>query len=58
MSGSVGLSAYFPLTIVRVRVRVRVTLQLAVYRQSLHLGDKPLETHDRNFYFPNEHLQL
>jgi hypothetical protein len=32
---------------VRVRVRVRVTLRLAVYRQSLHLGDKALETHDQ-----------
>jgi hypothetical protein len=26
---------------------VRVTLRLAVYRQSLRLGDKPLETHDQ-----------
>jgi hypothetical protein len=33
-----------------VRVRVRVTLRLAVYRQSVRLGDKPLETHD-NFIF-------
>jgi hypothetical protein len=32
---------------VRVRVRVRVTLRLSVYRQSLRLGDKPLETHDQ-----------
>jgi hypothetical protein len=29
-----------------VRVRVSVTLRLAVYRQSVHLGDKPHETHD------------
>jgi hypothetical protein len=35
--------------------RVRVTLRLAVYRQSVRLGDKPLETHDQNFYFPAEH---
>jgi hypothetical protein len=28
-------------------VRVRVTLRLAVYRQSVSLGDKPLETHDQ-----------
>jgi hypothetical protein len=41
-----------------VRVRVRVTLRLAVYRQSVHLGDKPLETHDQNFYFPTERLRL
>jgi hypothetical protein len=30
-----------------VRVKIRVTLQLAVYRQSVRLGDKPLETHDQ-----------
>jgi hypothetical protein len=29
---------------------VRVTLRLAVYRQSLRLGDKPLETHDQEFF--------
>jgi hypothetical protein len=32
-------------------VRVRVTLRLALYRQSVRLGDKPLETHDSNFIF-------
>jgi hypothetical protein len=26
---------------------VRVTLRLTVYRQSVHLGDKPLDTHDQ-----------
>jgi hypothetical protein len=31
--------------------RVRVTLRLVVYRQSVCLGDKPLETHDQQFYF-------
>jgi hypothetical protein len=31
-------------TPVRVRVRIRVTLRLAVYRQLVCLGDKPLET--------------
>jgi hypothetical protein len=35
------------------RVRVRVTLRLTVYRQSVHLGDKPLETHDQYFFQPN-----
>jgi hypothetical protein len=34
-----------------VRVGVRATLRLAVYRQSVRLGDKPLETHDRRFFF-------
>jgi hypothetical protein len=33
------------------RVRVRVTLRLAVYRQSVHLGHKPLEDHDQHFFF-------
>jgi hypothetical protein len=28
-------------------IRVRVTLRLAVYRKSVRLGDKPLETHDQ-----------
>jgi hypothetical protein len=32
------------------RVRVRVTLRLAVYRQSLRLGAKPLETEGQNFF--------
>jgi hypothetical protein len=35
-----------------------VTLRLGVYRQSVRLGDKTLETHDQNFYFPTEHLRL
>jgi hypothetical protein len=43
---------------IRVRVRVRVTLRLAVYRQSVRLGAKPLGTHDQNFYFPAKHLRL
>jgi hypothetical protein len=29
---------------------VRVTLRLAVYSQSVRLGDKPLETHDQQFF--------
>jgi hypothetical protein len=44
--------------LILVRVRVRVTLRLAVYRQSLRLGDKPLETHDQIFYFPTDRLRL
>jgi hypothetical protein len=36
----------FQLTIELLRVRVRVTLRLTVYRQSVRLGDKPLDTHD------------
>jgi hypothetical protein len=31
-------------------VRVSVDLRLAVYRQLLRLGDKPLETHDQHFF--------
>jgi hypothetical protein len=31
-------------------VKVRVTLRLAVYRQSVLLRDKPLETHDNTFF--------
>jgi hypothetical protein len=36
---------------VRVRVRVRVTLRVAVYSQSVRLGDKHLEPHDQQFFF-------
>jgi hypothetical protein len=36
---------------VRVRVRVRVTLRLAVYRQSVCLGVRPLEAHDQRLFF-------
>jgi hypothetical protein len=32
-------------------LRVRVTLRLSVYRQSVRLGDMPLETHDQYFFF-------
>jgi hypothetical protein len=32
-------------------LRVRVTLWLAVYRRSVSLGAKPLETHDQYFFF-------
>jgi hypothetical protein len=42
-----SLSYFFS---VRVRVRVIVTLRLAVYLQSVRLGDKPLETHDQHFF--------
>jgi hypothetical protein len=41
-----------------IKVRVRVTLRLEVYRQSVRLGDKPLETHDQKFYLPLKHLRL
>jgi hypothetical protein len=32
-------------------LRGRVTLRLAVYHQSVHLGEKPLETRDQSFFF-------
>jgi hypothetical protein len=34
-----------------VKVKVKVTLQLEVYRQSVRLGVKPLETYDQTFFF-------
>jgi hypothetical protein len=40
-----------------LRVRVRVTLRLTVYRKSVCLGFRPLETHDQ-YFFLNEHLRL
>jgi hypothetical protein len=36
------------------KVKVKVTLQLVVYRQSVCLGSKPLETNDQNFFPPTE----
>jgi hypothetical protein len=36
---------------VEVEVEVEVTLRLEVYRQSVCLGVKPLETHDQSFFF-------
>jgi hypothetical protein len=41
-----------------IRVRAKVTLRMAVYHQSVGLGSEPLETHDKQFYFPTEHLRL
>jgi hypothetical protein len=38
--------------------RVRVVLQLVVHHQSVHLGDKPLETNDRRFIFFNWTLSV
>ena len=35
---------------VTVTVRVRATLRLTVYRRSVRLGDKTLETHDQIFF--------
>jgi hypothetical protein len=35
-------------------VKVRVTLRLAVYRQSVRLGLKPLEAHDQRIFLPTE----
>jgi hypothetical protein len=35
------------------QVKVKVTLLLVVYRQSVLLGVKPLETHDQSFFQPN-----
>jgi hypothetical protein len=41
------------LTTLNSGIRIRVTLRLAVYHQSVRLGDKPLETHDQIFLFSN-----
>jgi hypothetical protein len=38
--------------------RVKFSLRPAVYRQSFRLGDKLLQNHDQQFYFPTEHLLL
>jgi hypothetical protein len=48
----VSLSLYLPFLV------VRVTSRLTIYRESVRLGDKPLEIHDQNFYFQTEHLHV
>jgi hypothetical protein len=40
----------------KVEIRVKVTLRLPVYRQSICLGVKPLETHDQRIFSPTEPL--
>jgi hypothetical protein len=40
-------------SLISVVQRVRVTVRLAVYRQSVHLGAEPLETHGQKFFFLN-----
>jgi hypothetical protein len=52
LSNPVPYSIYFAST--TTPVRVRVTLRLEVYRQSVRLAVKPLETHDSS----TEHLRL
>jgi hypothetical protein len=37
----------------QVKVKVKITLRLAVYRQSVRLGAKRLETHDQRFFLRN-----
>jgi hypothetical protein len=40
---------------IKFGVRVRVSLRLAVYRQSVPLGAKPLEVHDQRLFQPNSY---
>jgi hypothetical protein len=42
---------------VSVKVKVKVTLRLAVYRQSVRLRVKSLETHDQRIFLSTEPLQ-
>jgi hypothetical protein len=35
----------------QIAAELQLTLGLAVYRQSVCLGDKPLETQDQQFFF-------
>jgi hypothetical protein len=46
----ISLSGPKSISFNKVRVRVKVTLYLAVYRQSVGIGGKPLETHDQYFF--------
>jgi hypothetical protein len=40
-----------PVQLLFFKVKVKVTLRLAIYRQSVCLGAKPLETHDQICFF-------
>jgi hypothetical protein len=40
----------YKLTKLEIKVKFKVTLRLAVYRQSVCLGVKPIETHDQRFF--------
>jgi hypothetical protein len=40
------------------KVRVGVTLRPGIYRESVRLGAKPLETHDQRVFFPPPNLTL
>jgi hypothetical protein len=42
---------HFQIQLTHFKVKVSVNLQLAVYRQSLHLGIKPLGTNNQRFLF-------
>jgi hypothetical protein len=44
-------SASHSTTVCKVKIKVRVTLRLAVYRQSVRLGVRPLETHEQRYFF-------
>jgi hypothetical protein len=48
-------ASHFAQLQLRFKAKVRVTLWLAVYRQSVRLGDKLLETHDHRFFFQLNH---
>jgi hypothetical protein len=50
---NVGRKGCIAVKISKVKVKFKVTLRLAVYRQSVRLGVKSLETYDHNF-FPTE----
>jgi hypothetical protein len=49
--GHVAFSSSYSVGLLLFKVKVKVTLRPAVYRQSVYLGVKPLETHDQRFYF-------
>jgi hypothetical protein len=57
LNHSTALSKDFPnYYSTKVKVKDKVTLRLAVYRQSVRLGVKPLED-DAQIFFPTEPLQ-
>jgi hypothetical protein len=47
---NVGRKGCIAVKFSKVKVKFRFTLRLAVYRQSVRLGVKPLETYDQRFF--------
>jgi hypothetical protein len=51
-----GIRTHLYTRLIKAKVKVKITLRLAVYRQSIRLGARPLKAHKQRF-FPAELLR-